>query len=171
MLVALTSAQRIQSLHQLSLDSMKVGKGSCTFYQTRIIKQSRPGYTPPVIKLMAYAPDRRLCVLTTLKEYLLRTHSLRGDESQLFISYVKPHKKISKDTLSRWIKLIMKKSGVDMDVFCPNSFRSASTSAAKRMEITVDDIMKVAGWSTEKTFAKYYNKPVVVTPDISKILK
>ena len=42
-----------------------------------------------------------------------------------------------------------------------HSTRSASTSAAKANSVSVDTIMKSAGWTHESTFAKYYYKPVV----------
>ena len=38
--------------------------------------------------------------------------------------------------------------------------RSASTSKAKLCNIPVPEIMKVAGWSSQETFAVYYNKPI-----------
>ena len=51
---------------------------------------------------MAYTIDERLCVLSCLKEYIKRAELIRGQVTRLFISFVKPHLAISKDTLSRW---------------------------------------------------------------------
>ena len=99
-IIALDTAARGQTLHQLDLDSMVTGKSSYTF-QVGIIKQSRPGYTTPLIKLKAYAVDRRICVVTVLNEYIRRTHLLRGDNSKLFITYLRPYRPVAKDTISR----------------------------------------------------------------------
>ena len=71
------------------------------------------------------------CIVPVLREYLIRTRSCRFS-SKLFISFVKPHKPVSKDTMARikWIKCTVQKSGIDISVFKPNSTRSALTSKA-----------------------------------------
>ena len=45
----------------------------------------------------AYQPDKRLCVVTFLEEYVRRTLPLRGS-SRLLISYEKPHDSVTTDT-------------------------------------------------------------------------
>jgi hypothetical protein len=37
--------------------------------------------------------------------------------SKLLISYINPHAEVSKDTIARWIKTIMVKSGIDINVY------------------------------------------------------
>ena len=44
------------------------------------LKQSRPVVKNPLVKLKAFA-DKTLCVVTTLKEYPTRAHTLRGSEA------------------------------------------------------------------------------------------
>ena len=110
--------------------------------------------------MKAYPADRRLCVMLYLHHYISRTKQLRGDEKHLFISYVKPHKRVSKQTISRWIKEVMKSAGIDTDNFKPHSTRAAATSAAARCEVPIADILNKAGWKNEKTFQKYYRKPL-----------
>ena len=105
--------------------------------------------------------DKSLCVFTTLKEYLTRTQSLRGSESQLFISYIRPFRRVSRETISRWVKLVLTDSGIDTLRFKPHSTRAASTSAASNASVSLDDILHTAGWSSESAFAKFYNKPIV----------
>lgn len=78
----------IQLLVKLDLDNLREGKSSFSFVITEVIKQSRPGFSNPVIKLDAYAPDRRLCVYTVLKVYIERTLILRGSETQLLLVLV-----------------------------------------------------------------------------------
>lgn len=53
------------------------------------LKQSRPGVKNPLVKLEAF-DDKTVGVVTTLKEYLTRIHTLRGSESLLFVSYQRP---------------------------------------------------------------------------------
>ena len=78
---------------------------------------------------------------------------------------MKPHSCVSKDTIARWIKAALKMAGIDVQVFKPHSTRAAATSAALRKGVPVSDILKVAGWSKETTFARFYNKPLDVTID------
>jgi CRISPR/Cas system-associated exonuclease Cas4 (RecB family) len=54
--------------------------------------------------------------LKLLKEYLYRTKHLRKDSSKLLISYVKPHKDVSRDTVARWIKTVLHRSGIDTKI-------------------------------------------------------
>ena len=165
MLVALVSAQRGQTLHKLRLDHMYC-KGSTFFFEiSDLIKQSRPGHTGLTVALKAYPADRRLCVFTYLKLYLSRTEQLRrqtgGTTNQLFISFKKPHAAVSKDTIARWINMVLSHAGVDIGHFKPHSTRAASTSAASRLGVPLPDILRTAGWSNEATFQRYYNKPLV----------
>ena len=121
MLIALVSAQCRQSIHLLSIDNMVETNGLVVFTITEHIKQSRPGYTPPLVKLQAFPEHPDLCVVSTLKEYLHRTVSLRGEPKQLLLSHAKPHKPVSVDTISRWIKLVLTNSGIDTVTFKAHS--------------------------------------------------
>lgn len=130
MLVSLVSGERGQSVQLLDINCMSQTETSCTFVITQNVKQSRPGIKQHVIKLEVYSIDDRLCVVTLLKEYLSRTASLRGKHSQLFISYVKPFSPVSCDTISRWVKTVIQRAGIDTTKNKPHSTRAASTSAA-----------------------------------------
>ena len=160
MLIALTLASRTQSIHLLSISELKKGYDIYTLQYSSLLKQSRPGRSNPVAELKAYPSDRRLCVVFTLKEYLKRTSTLRDNITSLFISYIKPHKKVSRDTISRWLRTVMISSGIDCNTFKTHSIRSAVTSKAKCQSVPIVEIMKVAGWSNTKTFGKYYDKPM-----------
>ena len=133
---------------------------TCTFVITQNVKQSRPGTKQPVIKLEPYPIDERLCVVTLLKEYLSRTESLGGKHFQLFMSYFKPLSPVFRDTISRWVKTIMKEAGIDTAKFKPHSIHAASTSAAQRNAVPLENILIAAGWKCDFVFAKYYIKPV-----------
>ena len=156
MLIALTTGCRGNTLNKLNIDNMVKGKSSFTFYVN--MKQSRQGYKTPLIKLSAYPINRGLCIYTVLSEYLRRTSALRLD-SQLFLSYMKPHHKVNTSTISRWIKIVLQWSGVDISVFKSHSTRAASASKAFS-QVPLDCILNTVGWSKSTTFAKYYNKKV-----------
>lgn len=160
MLVALVSAQRTQSIHLLDLQFMKTSTDVVEFGFPTHVKQSRPGYKVPPVILKAYPTDPTLCVFVHLNEYLERTRLLRGKENQLFVSYIKPHGAVSKDTIARWIRTVMMNAGLDVTMFKPHSTRSAATSKATQACVPVQDILKQAGWSNHRTFDRFYNKPV-----------
>ena len=97
MLLLLVSGQVGQTIHMLDLNEMIVSDNGFTFAIVNHLKQSRPGYHNPQLKLVPFE-DSSVCVVTTCKEYLKRTKSLRGNQSKLVISYVKPFKEVSRDT-------------------------------------------------------------------------
>ena len=154
MLLALTTGQRCQTFHRLDLSNLARGTDYKFGFSTPL-KQSRPGVTP-VVTLKPYPPDRRLCVITTLKEYLKRTEHKRGTETKLLISCIKPHRGVSRDTVSRWIKICLFRSGIDILQYSPHSTRMASTSKACANAVPLRAIMQSAGWSNVATFKKFY---------------
>ena len=160
MLLALTSAQRVQSLSYLHLDLMQILNNSVTFQFLDLLKQSKPGNTNSSLKIQGYPPDRRLCVLRYLRQYIERTRDIRGTERYLFISFKKPHGRVTTSTIARWIKEVMKAAGIDTEQYKAHSTRAASTSAACQNNLPVSDILKQAGWSNEKTFRTFYKKPI-----------
>lgn len=160
MLLALILASRGQSLHLLTIEEMKKGFSSYILQYSGLLKQSKPGRNNPVAEIRAYPPDRRLCAVFVLKEYLKRTELLRGNNKCLFISHMKPHGPVAKDTISRWIKTVMKSAGIDISRYKPHSVRSAAVSKAKSNSVPVQDILSTAGWSSERTFAMFYDKPI-----------
>ena len=125
------------------------------------IKTTKPGSKALQLKFIAYPADKQLCVAYHLGEYLERTKPLRGDCKQLLLSFQKPYRAVSTDTISRWLKLVLKQAGIDITMFKAHSARAASTSAAASGNIPLSTIMASAGWSNADTFSKFYNKPVI----------
>ena len=162
MLIALVFAQRGQSIHMLDTACMKVTESSYEFSLPEHVKQSRPSFKTPSVILKAYPINKALCVYSHLTEYLRRTRSLRGAETKLFISFVKPHKRVSRDTISRWIRTTMERAGIDISMFKPHSTRMAATSKAKGASVPIQEILRTAGWSSSGTFDRFYDKPLMV---------
>ena len=159
-LLWLLSGQRGQSILLISLKNFTVGKDHIKIRFGDILKTTRPGFHQKEITIKAYTADRSLCIVTVAKAYLEKTELIRGKEKQLFISYQKPHKAVSRDTLSRWISCVMSNAGLDMNIFSPHSLRAASTSKARQAKVPISTILQTAGWSRESTFRAFYNKPI-----------
>ena len=159
MIICLIIAGRIQSLHLLSIQNIR-GTYSYILQYSGLLKQSGSGRNNPVVELKAYPPDRRVCCITDLKEYLKRTESLRKNHCSLFISYVKPYIPVSKSTISRQLKTFMCKSGIDINKYSVHSIHATSASKTKLLCVPIDNILKSVGWSSARTFAKFYDKQV-----------
>ena len=52
---------------------MQKSESSFTFVIDHLVKSSAPGQPQPVLVLPQFPADSRLCVVTTLEEYLRRT--------------------------------------------------------------------------------------------------
>ena len=118
------------------------------------------------VRLFKYPMNKNLCVYTTLEHYLKVKESLRKS-SQLLVSYVKPHDNVCSSTIGRWLKTSLAQAGIDIHVYQAHSTRSASTSKAAG-SLPVDAVMKLAGWSQESTFRKYYDKTVSASDEMNK---
>ena len=90
MLVALLSAQRGQTNHLLNIHNMTKSDSFFSFTIPELTKTNRLDDSAKVIKLMAFSRDNRSCVYDCLSEYIKHTDTLRSDDEQLFVSYVKP---------------------------------------------------------------------------------
>lgn len=159
-LLTLLSAQRIQTVHLFDIRNMVISDSVVKISIGDKLKQTRPGYHLHELEFPAYSPDQQLCPVTVVREYLSRTKPLRGQITNLFISFVRPHKPVSKDTVSRWVKTTLGLAGVDLTRFKPHSIRAASSSAASQASVPLGTILRTAGWSSHCTFAQYYQKEV-----------
>ena len=130
------------------------------FVVSKLTKTSKIGKPPVSLVLPRYPHDDQLCVMTTLKQYLIKTKSLRGKQRCLFVSYASPHKQVRSETISRWIKNTLHKAGIDTAKFTAHSTRSAACSAAFKNGVPLNIILSTAHWARSSTFAKFYNKPV-----------
>ena len=55
----------------------------------------------------------------------------------------------------------MEKAGIDITNFKPHSTHMAATSRAKAASVPVREILRTAGWSSSRSFDRFYDKPVM----------
>ena len=108
-----------------------------------ILETNRPGFQQKEIRVKAYAPERRLFMVTVLTEYLRRTKPLRKS-TRLLMSTTQPHGHFSRDTISSWVKTLMNKARLDLGILTPYTARAASTSALVRAKIPLHSILETA---------------------------
>ena len=163
MLCALSSALREQTLCALDITFLNKSSNSLSFTVPERLKTSRPGKSTRKVEFVSLPEENSLCPVATLTEYLSRTEGLRNsassEETRLFIyfiSFIKPHKAVSTATVARWIKSVLSTAGIDTSVFKPHSVRGASVTNKYVQGVPVADILRMADWSNEHTFRKYY---------------
>jgi hypothetical protein len=156
MLLALLSGKRGQSIHAIKLGDIHVTGNTLRIASTTVVKQTRPGIHDHDIYIPTYPADHNLCALYTLRAYVTKTKPLRKNVFQLFIQTNKPHKAVSRSTISRWIKDLMLQAGIPPD-YQARSTRGASTSASTA---PLQTILEAAGWAKESTFRAHYKLPV-----------
>ena len=158
-LALLLSGRRGQTLISINIHNITFNDDEVCISLGDLLKTSQRNRQEPQLIYKTF-PDSSVCFVTTLREYLKRTETIRQDECQLLISYAKPHKRISRDTLSRWIREILQLSGIDLTKFKPHSMRSASTSYVASKNVSISTILAAIGWRTESTFTKFYQKSI-----------
>jgi site-specific recombinase XerD len=144
-LLALTTGHRIQTLTAINIQNIEKKNNQIEIKIPAQLKTSGPKKLQPNLIVPFFSDDPTICVASALETYLKRTSCLRKDINILFISRKKPYKAITSQSLSRWIKHVLQKSGIDTSMFTAYSTRHASTSAVKRKGINIDLIKKHRG--------------------------
>ena len=172
LLLAITSFRRCSDLQ-----SLKIGEGSVnvtsqgiTFIRHGLSKTDRPNHISPTVFIPAYTSNKKLDPRRTLKVYLERTHDLRLEEdghlSDLFISYVRPYKPVTTQTISKWLVAVIEcaykeqKKSLDSKRLRAHSTRSVSSSWALFKGASMKSILEAGDWSRQSTFTRFYLKNV-----------
>ena len=161
MLMALTCPERSSILASLNIKYLKYFPEGVKFQHTIFRKRSHNGKLGESV--FPKFGDTLLCPVACLSTYLDRTKKWRKDKTDimqqnLFLSFKKPHKPVTSATLSRWLKEVIRQSGIK-DIFGGHSVRSASTSTAKKAGLSIDIILDMADWTSPSTFNLFYYKP------------
>ncbi|KAH9634343.1 hypothetical protein HF086_011603 [Spodoptera exigua] len=160
-LLALSTAQRAQTLSLIKISNIKQSESCVNIAITDMTKTSAAGRTQPNL-FLPFFEKPEICPARTLCDYIRFTTEIRGHNDYLFLSLKKPHKPVSASTVGRWIKNTLSDCGIDTRVFSGHSTRHASTSKAKSKGISLDVIRQTAGWTNNSLkFAKFYNRPIL----------
>lgn len=170
-LLLLVTGHRGQTMVALSLDNIHIHDDEIVFDLNTLLKSNRLGDTCSTVAVQTFPSERKLCVVSAIRNYISKTSEIRSS-SQLFVSYIKPHGAVSRDTIARWTLRILQQSGVDIKEYTAHSTRGAMASNARLLGISVHKILKHAGWKTQRSFARHYNKRVQKRPKLAdKLLR
>lgn len=126
-----------------------------------LAKNQSMSFTPGEIFLPALgvvstiAEDKICCPVRALRWYLDNTKNLRQSE-KLFILQRRPFSPASKNTISRWIKDLIKPHANEGERVRAHDLRGHATSKAWFGHINLEDIMKAAAWKTPSSFVSCY---------------
>lgn len=161
-LMAITSASRVQTLSKIKIGDINIKEEKIEIRISEKIKTSKPNKSQPLLLFPYFREAPELCVAHTIELYLEKTSQHRNNYEQLILTHKKPFHPASPQTISRWLKAVLKLGGIDTTVFSGQSTRHASTSAASRKGINIDLIRHTAGWTkSSNTFFKFYNRPLI----------
>lgn len=154
------------------LQALKIGEGAVsiqakgvTFLRQGLSKQDRPSHISSKIFLPSFKDNKLLDPKRALYWYLKKTDQFRNDikgrQNSLFLSYTKPHQKVTKQTLSRWIVKVIQMAYEDSSKKVKaHSTRSLGPSWALFNGASMQSVMEAADWSRETTFIRFYLRNV-----------
>ncbi|CAH2209141.1 jg16987 [Pararge aegeria aegeria] len=166
-LLALCTAHRVQTFSLIKMKNVSITQTGVKIAITDIIKTSAPRRDQPILSLPFFRDNINICPASVLKDYIFVTKNMRTPNvGNLLLTFKKPHKATTAQSISRWIKQVISESGVDVNTFSAHSIRHAATSAAYHAGLSLDTIRKTAGWSsTSLAFARFYNRPILTGND------
>lgn len=169
-LLAICTAHRVQTLSLIEISNINCNDMGIEITITKLIKTSGPGRDQPLLLLPYFHDNPKICPATTLKDYLSMTESHRTESMRnLFLTFRRPYRCATSQSISRWIKDVLAASGVDVTVFSAHSARHAATSAASAAGVSIDTIRKRAGWTSDSNiFARFYNRPLMISDNFAR---
>ncbi len=157
MLVALATAQRVQTLRLLNLLNVTITASAVAFMIDERLKQTLGDRETPLIYLPRIK-DGKVCVWACILAYIVRTRKIRR-HSSLFLISKPPHTPAAGATLSRWIRTVLQCAGINSVLYKAHSTRSAAASKARKF-VPLDKVLAAADWKGATVFEKYYCRTV-----------
>ena len=159
-LLALTAMERVSEVVSHDLRYRHFIPEGVNFALPDLTKKSRTGQDLKTSLHACFEEDPNLCVVKCFRVYEHRTSAFRpldpSKPNKLLLSYIRPHKPTSGASLSRWLKGIISRAGIDTSIFKAHSVRGVSASATYERGASLQDILDLADWSTDPTFRCFY---------------
>nr|CAI5867277.1 unnamed protein product [Callosobruchus analis] len=138
MLLALTSGHRVQTLSKINVHNLSIAEEGMEVRIAEKIKTSGKNVLQPVLNFPVFKDCPELCVASVIKHYMKITQPFR-----------------------RWLKDVLRNSGIETSIFSRHSTRHASTSTAFRPGVNIDTIKNTVCWTPKSDmFNRFYNRPL-----------
>ena len=104
--------------------------------------------------------DPGLCVREAFRLYLeLFKNNINEEEANpVLMRDLKAKKPIQKATISNLVLAVLKKVGIDINIYKSHSLRMSSASAMIDNGLSVEHVMKIGEWSSTGVFLKFYHR-------------
>ena len=113
--------------------------------------------------------DKALCPVRCLRVYIERTKGIRGIRKRLFITTQRSRKELHKNTLSGWIKKLLKfcyrhpgKKAIELSGTGSHEIRRIASTLVFRGVVSTEDLLRVGSWKSPTTFTDFYLKDLSV---------
>ena len=161
-LLTILSGQRVSTIHKFRLIQLQLTTDMAVFnLGNALLKHSKPGRSNPPIVFHRYPHGHCLCPIQTIRDYLQQRTPLAPQTDEFFLTHRRPYHPASKDPLARWVKEILKLSGIDASQYAAHSCCSASSLKAKMSGVPMEQILKCGQWKSTHTFVNFYDKQIV----------
>ena len=165
-LLALGSGRRRSELHALKpkIDILADGAVRYETIDGFLSKTQKPGDRPLTFTVLPNKDNPALCPVAALQQYAKATEVLRPNRTALFVSYVKPYKDISPDSISRWLCLVIRESYSSIDRPLQDHIQAHEIRAVSASMFlggnNVDEILSTGLWSSKFSFLNHYRRVV-----------
>ena len=120
------------------------------FYQS--YKKLEERETSTMLEVSEYSDGEKLCAVSCFAEHFGRSVPwYTQGQNQLLLSHIKLYKKVQSYTIVNWVKLALKMMGIYTSLYKAHSCRSASTSKAKVLGVSLK-----GQWSGASTWVVTY---------------
>ena len=151
----------------IDIDNGKIDEEKLIILPNSSLKHTKPSQPLQAIAYDKFNGNPKLCVVECVKLYIeIRKELVPPEIKRFLVTYGRPHKAASDDTISRWIKNNISSTGIDIDVFKAHSTRSTSSSKAKQVGILYTKMLKTGSWRGASTFSKHYDKHIIYKGDL-----
>ena len=166
-LLALATLFRSSDLAAISSKSIKFLANRVSFSLTCPRKAQKSGALQSFT--LERLSDESLDPVAGLKCYISRTESFRKNSNNdlLFISSVGQHNPVKSQTISNWIKKVLKDAGIDVEIFSSHSTRGAAASKAVAVGASLDSVLSAGHWASSSTFKQFYHREKDPGPSVA----
>ena len=161
-LLTVLSGPWVSTIHKFKLCNLQLTETIALFNITEPLKQSTPTRKPQPVLFHRYPHNEQLCPVWLVQAYLVKRTSLPvvASYDAFFLTHRRPYHPDSKDTIARWVKNVLQLSGVNVDIYKPHNYCSASTSHAKLSGVPLEDILQAGQWESSDCFTKFYDRMI-----------
>ena len=154
-LMRICSLSRSDDLAKIPFSSVQISAQKKMTYQ--IVQPKDSNHVEEGYMLPYSGEEQVLCPVEAVRTWIEKsTHLPSQPNRSLFISLKPPFKNLSAQRIAKVVKETMQQAGIDTELWKAHSLRGSSASKAAAQGAKVDELFKLARWSSYQTFQKFY---------------